>query len=187
MIGNLFYLCLHGAEENCEPITPSHLLLGRDFQGNWFSTTTGDKNIELSVMKCKKCYNHLLKLINDLWKRLKREYLCKLRQQQMYNCRRYSDVEKVVLNNMVLIKDDDITPRNKWKNVTDELIKTSDGKVRGATLRVCTKDNKIKLIKRDIKRLIPLDPHLHEVGTSDRPNQQNADTNADLIRRITDE
>ena len=88
----------------------------------------------------------------------------------MYNYRRYSDVEKLVLNNVVLIKDDDITPRNKWKNVIDELIKAIDGKVRGATLRVCTKDNKINLIKRDIKRLISLELHLHEVGTHDRPN-----------------
>ena len=157
-------------EENCEPKAPSHLLLGRDFQGHWFSTTTGDENIELSVMKCKKCYNHLLKLISDLRKRLKREYLGNLRQQQMYNYRRYSDVEKLILNNIVLIKDDDITPRNKWKNVTDELIKAIDGKVRGGTLRVCTKDNKINLIKRDIKRLISLELHLHEVGTHDRSN-----------------
>ena len=49
-------------EENCEPITLSHL----------FSTATEDENIELNAMKCKKRYNHLLKLINDLWKRLKR-------------------------------------------------------------------------------------------------------------------
>ena len=74
----------------------------------------------------------------------------------MYNYRRYSDAEKLVLNGMVLIKDDDITPRNKWKKgVIDKLIKGSDGKVRGATLRVCTKEGKINLIKRDIKRLIP--------------------------------
>ena len=53
---------------------------------------------------------------------------------------------------MVLVKDDDITPRNKWKKGgIDELIKGSDGKVRGATLRVCTKDGKTNLIKRDIK------------------------------------
>ena len=45
---------------------------------------------------------------------------------------------------MVLIKDDDITPRIKWKKgVIDELIKGSDGKVRGDTLRVYTKDGKI--------------------------------------------
>ena len=93
-------------EENCEPITPSHLLLEQNLQGHWFSTTTGDENIELNVMKCKKLYNHLLKLINHLWKRFKREYLSELQEQQMHNYRRYSDAEKLVLNDMVLIKDD---------------------------------------------------------------------------------
>ena len=70
------------------------------------------------------------------------------REQQMYNYKRYSDGEKLVLNDTVLIKDDDIAPRNKWKKgVIDELIKGSDGKVRGATLRLCTKDGKINLTK----------------------------------------
>ena len=60
--------------------------------------------------------------------KLTREYLCELRQQQIYNYRRYSDAEKLVLNNMVVIKDNDITLRNKWKKgVIDELIKGSDG------------------------------------------------------------
>ena len=124
-------------------------------------------------MKCKKCYNHLLKLINDLWKRFKREYLSEIREHQMYNYRRDSDAKILVLNDMVLIKDDDITSRNKWrKGIIDKLIKGSDRKVRGATLRVCTKDGKINLIKPDIKRLIPLELHLHEVRTRDRRNDE---------------
>ena len=106
----------------------------------------------------------------------------------MYSLRKYIDAEKLVLNDMVLIKNDVITPRNKWKKgVIDELIKGSDGKVRGATLRVCTKDGKINLIKRDIQRLILLELHLHEVGTRDRPNRRNAAANTDLMRRMTDE
>ena len=89
---------------------------------------------------------------------------------------------------MVLRKDDDITPRNKWKKgVIDKIITGSDGKVSGATLRACTKYGKTNLIKRDIKRLIPLELHLHELGTHDRPKQRNAAANADLMRRMTDE
>ena len=93
-------------------------------------------------MKCKKRYNHLLKLIHDLQKRFKKEYLCELREQQLYNYRGYCDDEKLVLNHMVVTKDDDITPRNKWKKKggTDELIKVSDRKVRSATLCVFNKD-----------------------------------------------
>lgn len=36
-------------------------------------------------------------------------------------------------------------------------------------LRACTQNGKMNLIKRDIKRLIPLELYLHEVGTRDRP------------------
>ena len=52
-------------EENCEPVIPSLLLLGRNLQRHWFNTTS-DENIKLNVMKCKKCNNQVLKLINDL-------------------------------------------------------------------------------------------------------------------------
>ena len=106
----------------------------------------------------------------------------------MYNYRRYCEAEKMVLNEMVLIKDDDITPRNKWRKVLiDELFKGSDVKVRGAKLRVCTTDGKMNLIKGDLKRLIPLELQLHEVGTRDRPNLRNDAANADLLGRMTDE
>ena len=70
-------------EENCEPIIASHLLLGQNLQRNLFSTTAGDENVELIVMKCKKHYNHLLKSINDFRKQFKRENFCELREQQM--------------------------------------------------------------------------------------------------------
>ena len=67
-------------------------------------------------------------IYRPLVNKLTREYLCELRQQQIYNYRRYSDAEKLVLNDMVVIKDNDITLQNKWKKgVIDELIKDSDG------------------------------------------------------------
>ena len=48
----------------------------------------------------------------------------------MYNYRRYSDAEKLVLNEMVHLKDDDITPRNKCnKGVIGESVKGSDEKL----------------------------------------------------------
>ena len=45
----------------------------------------------------------------------------------------------------------------------------------------------MNLTKRDIKRLIPSELHLHEVGTRDKPNRRNTAANADLMRRMADE
>ena len=50
-------------------------------------------------------------------------------------------------------------------------------------VRVCTKDGKKNLIKRNIKGLIPLELHLHEVGTRGKPNRRNAAVNTDLIHK----
>ena len=77
---------------------------------------------------------------------------------------------------MMLILDDDITPRNKWKkSVIDELIKVSCGKVSGATLRICAKGCKANIIER--VKFVEL--NLYEMGTKDRLNQQNDAANAD--------
>ena len=65
-------------EENCESITPSHLLLGCDLQGRLFSTAARDENIELNVMKCRKLYNHLLINYLLICGNYLREYLCEL-------------------------------------------------------------------------------------------------------------
>ena len=173
------------AEENNKPITPSHLLLGRSLQGNLFQDVTLDKNIMLNVEQCHKRYTHLQKVINDYWKRFTSEYLSELREQQMHNYKKYSDAERLVINDMVLIKDDDMTPRNRWrKGVIDELIKGKDGKVRGATLRVFTKEGRINLIQRDIKRLIPLE--LNIKYEAEEPRRRTAAANADIIRRLSD-
>ena len=50
-------------------------------------------------------------------------------------------------------------------------------------VRVCTTDGKKNLIKRGIKGLIPLELHLHEVGTRGKPNRRNAAVNTDLIHK----
>ena len=50
-------------------------------------------------------------------------------------------------------------------------------------VRVCTKDGKKNLIKLNIKGLIPLELHLHEVGTRGKPNRRNAAVNTDLIHK----
>ena len=59
---------------------------------------------------------------------------------------------------MVIIKDDDNSPRNRWKKgVINELIVGKDSEVRGAIIRVCDKKNKVHTLKRPIQRLIPLE------------------------------
>ena len=105
---------------------------------------------------------------------------------------------------MVIIKDDDNLPRNRWKKgVINEPIVGKDCEVRGAIIRVCGKNT----LKRPIQRLILLellredcekneryvvDNHStvgkQEVtkSKSTRPRRMAAAT-VELIRRITND
>ena len=68
-----------------------------------------------------------------------------LREHQTYNRKKYDSFNKLIVDNMVIIKDDDRLPRLRWKKgVMQELITGRDNNVRGAVVRVI--DNKGKVI-----------------------------------------
>ena len=68
-----------------------------------------------------------------------------LREHQTYNRKKYHSFNKLIVDNMVIIKDDDRLPRLRWKKgVMQELITGRDNNVRGAVVRVI--DNKGKVI-----------------------------------------
>jgi hypothetical protein len=61
------------------------------------------------------------------------------------------------IGDMVLINDDDHTPRMNWKRgVIVELISGKDNMIRGVTLRVLS-NGKFSLLKRPIQRLVPFE------------------------------
>ena len=82
---------------------------------------------------------------------------------------------------MVIIKDVDKLPRLRWKKgVIQELITGRDNKVRGVVVRVIDNKEKIITLKRDCKRLIPLE--LAKNITED-DSKGTAAVNADIIRK----
>ena len=88
------------------------------------------------------------------------------------------------LNNMVLIKDNELLPRNQWrKGVVHELVVGSDNQVRGAVLRVMS-NGKSNYIKRDVKRLIPFElENENDVDDDVVRARRNAAVNADAFRQ----
>ena len=104
-----------------------------------------------------------------------------LREHQIYNRRKYDSLNKLIVNDMVIIKDDDKLPRLQWKKcVTQELITGRDSNVRGAVVCVIVNKGKIITLKRDCKRLISLE--LVKNITAD-DSKCTAAINADIIRK----
>ena len=82
---------------------------------------------------------------------------------------------------MVIIKDNEKLPRIQWKKgVIQELITGRDHNVRGAVVSVTDNKRKVITLKRDCKRLIPLE--VAKNITEDN-SKRTAAVNADIIRK----
>ena len=87
---------------------------------------------------------------------------------------------------MVLIKDNELLPRNQWRRgVVHELVAGSDNQVRGAVLRVMS-NRKFDYIKRDVQRLIPFElENENDVDDDMVRVRRNEAINADAFRQAS--
>ena len=134
-----------------EPLTPSHILYGRRIQSIPFHLEdpedlsdplfTSSKDLRGSVDKQKR-------LVQQFWRRWKREYLTSLREFHKAS----GNNKQVIRRGDVVIVHDD-KPRVQWKlAVVEELIEGRDGMVRAAHIRM----DKLKTT-RPIVKLYPLE------------------------------
>ena len=182
-------------DECIECLTPSHLLLGRNLQLKDNFDETGEIQTEFTHSEVTSQMRYLQTLVNSFWNR-------KNDEKHHYNGKKKYGETKLFENDVVLIKDDDKLPRNKWKMAKIENVITgNDGEIRGAVLKVCA-NGKCNLITRPIQRLIPFE--IVETDNNDKvdtveviensTNSQEktrskrvAALNADLKRKLMDE
>ena len=90
-----------------------------------------------------------------------------LHQHHLYSRKEnYDEKCRLLLGDVVLIKDDKLK-RNFWKKgYVEKLICGEDKKVRGAVLKVVNKKGDIGWIKRPIQRIVPLEVQKEDVSKS---------------------
>ena len=79
--------------------------------------------------------------------------------KNIYQKNNTKEKREVKINDVVLIQDNKITPRNNWKRgKVEELMVNRDSKIRGAVLRVYNKKkDSTFLLKRPVQNLIPFE------------------------------
>ena len=177
MILNSRPLSYISTEDIEEPLTPSHLLIGRRVLNLPDAALCQDENEdpEISPGHLSKRMKYLSKTLDHFWKRWKMEYLLDLRDCHRYGNRNNdTNAGTILVGDVVLVHRED-RPRGFWRLArVEELKMGADGRMRSAIVRVHSRGTRSILLKRPLQCLYPLEVNCHLGGDDkDVPDQEN--------------
>ena len=150
-----------------EPLTPSHLLVGRRLMSFPDHLCREPEDFEITSDVLTRRARHLNRTLGHFWERWRREYLTELRESHRYH-RGSAEEDQVSVGDVVVIYDKD-QPRGFWRiGRVQEWLTGRDGRVRGAVLRVA-KNERCTILRRPLQLLYPL-----ESGTPGDPSEEEA-------------
>lgn len=154
-----------------EPLTPSHLMIGRRLLSSGQKVELDENSPAGTANDVNRRAKYLKLLLSHFWNRWQKEYLTELRQFHQYavNDKSRQKESNVKEGDVVIVKEEN-TPRSTWRlGHVKELIKGQDDKVRGALVIAAGKQKKLTELKRPIQHLIPVERK--ESGKSDAMNR----------------
>ena len=148
------------ADDFEEPLTPSHLLIGRRVMSLPDPVLPHDSGDEVTASQLSRRSQHLNLTLNRFWKRWKNEYLLELREAHRHN--KGTDAAPVQVGDVVVIHNEN-QPRGFWKLArVERTIVGRDGKIRGAEVQVATSHGQPTVLHRPIQCLYPLEIKVQE-------------------------
>ena len=153
------------ADDVDEPLTPSHLLIGRRVLNLpdhlSYLCDPEDEDFDVDSTQLTKRMKHLNNTLNHFWKRWRSEYLAELRESHRNLLKKSHGEPRVSVGDVVIVHEEGL-PRSFWKlGRIHDLIVGRDGKTRGATVRVVGKRQHFTSLNRPVQLLYPL-----EISTS---------------------
>ncbi|XP_070577615.1 uncharacterized protein [Ptychodera flava] len=138
-----------------QPLTPSHLLHGRQLTGLPYDTPDieqlEDPTYGVTKSALQKRSDLLAKLLSHFWQRWSREYLTSLRERDSLNTTKGTTENVINVGDIVLVEDNRV-PRMKWNlAVVENLNYGNDNLVRSAEIKT-----KFGRTNRPIKKLYPI-------------------------------
>ena len=169
-------------EDAEEPVTPSHLICGRrllSLPDGPYHEDLEDDFLEHSVLT--KRLIELNKVLDHFWMRWKMEYLLELRNAHRPTTRKGVN-RQIHVGEVVIVQDTDL-PRGFWKlGRVEALITGTDGKVRGASIRIRSPDSQFTHLQRPIQLLYPLEVTSAQTSSqaTEQPGCGTESTSADV-------
>ena len=140
-----------------EPLTPSHLLMGYRVLSLPDSAPEDDPEWNPTTKQLSRRQRHLQTTLDKFWGRWRTEYLMELREFHR-NPKPNRGVCLPIKEGQVVTVYDEGHPRGLWRlGRVLEVIKSSDGRVRGARVNVQAKSGRLTTLRRPIQQLYPLE------------------------------
>lgn len=165
-------------EELGEPLTPSHLIIGRRILDRP-SPVSYEPRTQLSHEEVTKRANYLRNVLEHFRGRFSREYLTELREH--HRSRKSKNGPLIATGDIVTIFEDKL-PRQRWRiGRVEKLLTSKDGQTRSAVVRVSKEGQKSAVIRRPIRRLYP-------VELAEEPQfEEDKNTGEPTIRFVSDD
>ena len=145
-----------------EPLTPSHLMIGRRLLYRNLNTPPAGGSCSSSVTEIARRAKYLKLLLDHFWNRWQKEYLtelCQFHQYAVNNRGACPQKESSVKEGNAVIVKDEKRPQNTWKlGHVKKLVKGRDGKMRGAVVEtVADNQNRLIEISQAVQHLVPVE------------------------------
>ena len=135
MVINSRPLTYISADDLDEPLTPSHLLVGRrllSYPDHLTIDHEEDSDVDASLLNTR--FRHLNQLLDGFWSRWRKEYLLELREAHRHH--KSSGEPQLTEGDIVVVYSDD-QPQSFWKlGRIEKILQGADGQRRAATVRV---------------------------------------------------
>ena len=156
-----------------EPLTPSHLIVGRRLMNVPEYPGQYPDNFEMaSPDVLTRQARHLNSTIDKFWERWRKEYLVELRAAHKQKGKG-SSASRVSVGDVVVIHSDN-QPRGMWDlGLVEELLIGSNGEARGAVLRVAGPGRRAKHLMRPVQRLYPIEMPAQEKSAENSSSHNN--------------
>ncbi len=144
------------SDEIGDPITPSHLVVGRRVNSIPIVSSAKIEAVDDSSSGVEARRNYLQKILTHFWNRWSREYVADLRTRD--RTKRRAEGNLTLSTGDVVTVHEDGLPRGLWRlGKIESVIPGNDGKIRAAVVKTRSKKGRTTLLKRPVQKLFPLE------------------------------
>ena len=162
------------SDELDEPITPSHLVVGRRVNSIPIVSSAMIEEVDDSSSGVEARRNYLQKILTHFWIRWSREYVADLRTRDRAKDRAEGKFTASA-GDVVTVHEDGL-PRGLWRlGKIESVIPGNDGEIRAAVVKVKSKKGRTTLLKRPVQKLFPLELFSERNRQNDEPDPENDD------------